>query len=835
MQRGAPRPAFERLSLRIGLLGAGGLLLQTSASVFATGLLIQSPLHQFAVIGAGLGGLAVCAGAGLRNPAPTLRWLIVAAFIAKVLLSAATWVGTSGATWIGQSLPHLVQTDSAIYTDLAGALILQGYNPYTWDFAGAMTLYRAGNIASTPTLAGADESPYPYPALPFLLSALLQWAGLPGTYSLIVAAYILSAVLLFIAAPRAAQPAVILLAAIGAALDPLVLSFIGVMDMVWVAMLVAAVLGWRSPALRAICFGLAVAFKQGPWLLLPFLLVRLWRAEEEGGSPRRRVQRFAAISATTFLLVNGPFLLADPGAWLRGVTEPLLDNLVFLSQGGFSGLTQYGFLNLPRSYYLIASLTILALLLFIYWRHYNALRDALWMMPALYLWFPYRSLPTYWLYWIFPALAVVLRPAQPPGWGTPKTRQSFRGPRWRPTAIAAGGTLAALGALGAALVSPAPVVINLRAPLLVGAGGRVIGLSAQVHNAGARALTPRFAVQHTRTSTNPVYWRIEQGPRSLKPGESAVYQLSARGEAGSFYPHEGGQLVVTDAGGDYALRGVATVAPERSILWPDRIPNPGFRFWDAARSGPLYWLIQIAPPGCGAARMAQAEGRAALLLALDPCRAEATPEGRRITLETHIPFAAGQFTVWGYLDPPGASTAPFTVGLEIDDGKRTTWFLFSGSPAGDETADRRIIRRPIPPRQWTPVKIDVPATYSNAGWPIPAPERVTYRGVTADFRLIALRLFIMSDSPLDMARAYFGPIEQTAPDTTPEGLMAETLADPVGYYARLGDSAIALGNYHRAIEAYEAALRFAPGKTDAADIAERLRRARRYLEQEYAR
>ncbi|MDE3090417.1 MAG: hypothetical protein KGJ80_13630, partial [Chloroflexota bacterium] len=538
--------------LRLGLAGAGALLIHLSFVVSLSAPLFRFPVDVLVLIASGLAGLGLLVVAGLGRPRVSLRWLILAACVGEIIIRSVVWAQTTPSS-------DLVTIDPGLYTDLAGQLLRHGENPYAFDLSGAFDIYRVSRAGGTPRLDGTFTSSYPYPALPFVLVVPLQAAGLPGIFLVSLLAQITALILLFLASPKSAQPLILL--PLVAGIDFTLPSLIGVVDVAWAALLVAMIIAWRKPVERAILFGLAIAFKQTPLLLLPFLLVYLWR-DEDGKRPVRRVGCFLLISAATFLFFNMPFILWDPHSWLLGVAEPIQDSLILLSQGGLSSLTQFGYLNLSKNFYLVVTIIILLLLLFIYWRHYHTLRDVFWVMPGIFMWFSYRSLESYWVYWALPVLAVLVTRGATP-------EKPARTPGWRLTlailAIVAAATLAS-----GVFLAPSPETVQVRVhfPVLMNESGQVAQIPVEVTNLSDRVLTPRFALQHRFGTLNPLPWDIDDGPASLAPGQSAIYRISTGDNSRAFLAHEAAQVVVTDARGDYSLRGLATIVPDHSYLFP---------------------------------------------------------------------------------------------------------------------------------------------------------------------------------------------------------------------------------------------------------------------------
>jgi hypothetical protein len=792
--RGIGSESTETLLLRIGLVGAGALLLRMSMHVAISAPLADVPAYVVAVIALGGLGLATLVAAGWRIPSTNLRWLILLAVVSEIVLTATIWRQT-------QRLNPFSSVDVALYNDMASELVQRGENPYTWDYNNVHQVYRISEAASTPQLDGSVTERHPYPSLSFLVVLPFDIVGLPGVWLVPILAQITLACLLFLAAPRTIQPLILL---------PLIVWFsfsgltaIGANDIVWATFLVGMIVAWRKPTVAALLYGLAVAYKQTPWLLFPFLAIRLWRGNEQDtplAGRLERVARFAAISGLTFLLVNLPFIAWNPFAWLKGVLSPMSDNLVYLSQGGLAGLTAFGYVNLPKSYYLVATLMVLSVLLYSYWRHYPTLRDAFIIMPAILMWFSYRTLVVYWIYWTLPALAIVIR--HPPPVSIPGGK-----PRWLDTALVSAVGVLLLVAAGLFMAGEAPVVVEPTPPYLT-VDGQVVHMAVRVENKGETTLTPRFGVQYDFTAYNPLPWHIESGPLALSPGESALYEIASNGQL-TFPASSSAQVVVNDAGGDYALRGVATIGPDRSFLWPDAIPNPEFLFWDSTATAPIFWGLHAEPPGAGAVSYAEKEGHHALELALDGDY----PGTKSIALDSLILMPRSPFGIWVYAGT--AADRGTQYGIEFLDGERRLTLRFGERYHVEHLSDGHlIIERSVPSGTWTYQQIDLVELYEQAGWDLPAFQPLVYRNVDADFRALTMSLFLSSDGTADGARAYFGPVVQEDFQVDPETLMGETLDDLVGYYVRLSERYLVQRNYGRALAALERARELAPGDPD---------------------
>jgi uncharacterized membrane protein len=173
-------------------------------------------------------------------------------------------------------------------------------------------------------------------------------------------------------------------------------------DWLWVLPVLATVwlLYRRSFFAAAVAYGIAAATKQQPWFLAPFLVV--WLAHRLPGNPAARARQIAAYGAlafTVFLVPNLPYILLDGQAWLAGTLAPLLEPMIPFGEG-LSLMTQLGVIDLPRSFYLAGTVWVGILVLVAYSLYFDRMPAAAWIFPAIVMWFSFRSLHTYFLYWI---------------------------------------------------------------------------------------------------------------------------------------------------------------------------------------------------------------------------------------------------------------------------------------------------------------------------------------------------------------------------------------------------------------------------------------------------
>ena len=317
-----------------------------------------------------------------------------AALAALVFMMAASWYVITQVEF-----PHSYQTDALAFVHYAAILSSKGMNPYTQDLQSALSMFSVNPQFITLTPTGDLVSTLNYPALQFLVMLPAVWVGLQDARWVILVFEVAAILVVYFWAPREIRLLVLLPIFAG---SDLAISFGAgaIADFLWVLPLVFMVVFLDRPWLAGIMYGLASAIKQTPWLLAPFLLIWLLRS---GGniSTQDRLKRagvFVAFALGAFLLPNIGFMWNDFGAWYAGVVTPAFGNLVVLGQG-LSLITLAGGVPLPPAFYLTATLAIAVTLLVNYLAYFEKLRYAIWAFPAIILWFSYRGLQNYFIFW----------------------------------------------------------------------------------------------------------------------------------------------------------------------------------------------------------------------------------------------------------------------------------------------------------------------------------------------------------------------------------------------------------------------------------------------------
>ncbi|MDE3090911.1 MAG: tetratricopeptide repeat protein [Chloroflexota bacterium] len=455
----------------------------------------------------------------------------------------------------------------------------RGENPYAWNFSDMLRVFRDAGLSFTPFLDGAAQNRVTYPALPILTVLGFNLIGIGQVRIISLVFQILLLVLIFVGTPQRFRTVLVLPLFLLKEFVPFSLG--GIQDVVWSALLVGMILAWKHRLLRAVLFGLACAYRQQPWFVAPFLLIDMWH---QPGSVRmrwRQIVCFLGISLGTFMAINLPFIVWDPIAWALGAFEPAYARFDVVS-AGLGALTQHGLAPFPREFYTVLQISSYLIMLIVYWRHARAIGQAFWIFPGIFFWVYYRGLPNYWIYWIPPLLVAMIRHRANDG---ELLSFSSRPSTWIATVALTTPLLLAnlIGGFALFQLNP-PVQVCCALPLEAFAYGRslVDRIQITVTNSSQDVLLPRFSAQRDGT-VQALPWAIESGPEHLAPGESASYIITANQlPAKTFAWSTGGQIVLTDAGGNYWLRAVLTIpsapSPTQSVdtrtLVSDAIAHP---------------------------------------------------------------------------------------------------------------------------------------------------------------------------------------------------------------------------------------------------------------------
>jgi uncharacterized membrane protein len=406
-QLGAPADRqdtrWEPLIMRIGFIGTGILMLnmafrswqvgQVGSRHVVVGLVFAEYAVAFALLVIGVASIS-----RMRRLVPLIAIATLFAFV--------VW------SFIQIRIAYTIYgTDNAALSQVAVEKLLDGQNPYSFNdrslVEDAAQRFGVPHTFITDTTDGQPlSSLMSWPAGSVLVLVPTIAAGIHDVRWVVVAFEIAAFALIWLRAPAVFRP----IALLPLTVDPdLFLQFTtgGVMDFIWVAPMIACAIALYSRRLTwaAVMFGLAAGIKQQPWLIAPFLAVYLWQTTDED----RRVPvlaEFAGAAGLAFLALNLPFMIWNLHDWIRGVFVPLSQPLVPYGSG-ISLLTQAGIADLPKRFYSAATFGVWAVLIITYILHFKTFKHGLWFAPAIIMWFGYRGLQNYFVYWAPVALIAI--------------------------------------------------------------------------------------------------------------------------------------------------------------------------------------------------------------------------------------------------------------------------------------------------------------------------------------------------------------------------------------------------------------------------------------------
>lgn len=522
------------------------------------------------VVGIGAWGLGTAA-AGLLPPYVAPRWRrpLAWASLIVVVVAFGLWSYLQIFTAPGYG------TDEIAFDQYAAQLFLHGVNPYLHSMGPAFGQFHVSPDGYTFQLNGTPVTALSYPALAFefyLPVLALGWSS-QAAIAVNVLAWMISGVVLFWKVPDKLRPLTLVLVSLSVYVS---YAVGGVTDALFIPLLLGAAVAWdrfgRRPGLigyaSPVLFGLAMAVKQTPWIILPFLLagIALERVSPEGWRRALAVSaRYLAITTVAFVIPNIPFLVTSPGAWLHGILTPLMSSTVPAGQGIIALSLVLGWGGGSLTAYSVASLMILLSLLAAYALTYPRLKSWTFLLPSLALFFATRSFGSY----LVTLLPIALLAAVTTGPGPARAWQHWRGARW----TLAGLAVACFGLVAATLLIPGPLQMQINSVHTTGQLATVDQVTVSVTNRLGHSVQPAFTVDDGGAVS--AFWLRRSGPASLAAHASATYTLVAP----NFFampPVSGGFQVVafTQTPGSVSTTGAYLASTWHVALVPDAVDHP---------------------------------------------------------------------------------------------------------------------------------------------------------------------------------------------------------------------------------------------------------------------
>jgi len=378
---------YDDLGARLFVVLGAGLLFNLGFTFY----LSMAPLNALNAAGIvilyGAGGLllyAVLTNLDIETHGDRLGWLMLGAIV----------LGTICAM-VDRDFIAVLGTDAMAFSKLSAMMVMNGTNPYAASMEPALNLSGYPHSGFTPRIDGSMATSLSYPAgsvVPFLPAQIL---GIQLRYVSVAAAAAIGCLLVWDLPSRYAIVGPI---ALLAPTNFLAVSAGGIFDPLWVLPMLLSLRAvhherwlWAGALL-----GAAASVKQQPWIAGPFLAVFFYRS---ASTWRGGIRRFATASAGAvgvFIAVNLPFILWGPTAWLRSVFTPVAGGAPMVQTGnGLTIITMTGLVPLPTSWYTMAVGFVVLWSLAAYVLYFQQLQYVAWLMPAIVLFFHYRSLSSY--------------------------------------------------------------------------------------------------------------------------------------------------------------------------------------------------------------------------------------------------------------------------------------------------------------------------------------------------------------------------------------------------------------------------------------------------------
>jgi heme/copper-type cytochrome/quinol oxidase subunit 4 len=290
---------------------------------------------------------------------------------------------------------------------------------------------------------------------------------------------------------------------------------------------------WRS-YIGPVAFGLAMAVKQTPWPILPFLLLALALDERtrtnltEGA---RRAGRYLLAVVIAFLIPNIPYILAAPSAWLRGTFTPIFKTLVPAGQGaiGFSLFLHIGGGSLQA--FTLLFVLVFVLLLVAYVGMYPLLRATTFAIPAIAYFFAVRSYASYLVALVPPGIVAAITADAFPMVANGKL---FVSRNWR-LAVSGVAAACALAALYAGTAG-SPLSVQISQVDVSGAANIGQEITLRVTNNSSSTQRPYFTIETSSGVSS--FWHIS-GSKLIKPGVTRYFVISSSDQASQFSLNNG--------------------------------------------------------------------------------------------------------------------------------------------------------------------------------------------------------------------------------------------------------------------------------------------------------
>ena len=263
------------------------------------------------------------------------------------------------------------------------------------DYPSSVDIRSAFDTALKANNAPEFESRVSYPALSFLSLVPFILLKISNVLPFYLLCYVVLIWLAWKVCREELKPWVLLLALANVPMLSETMS--GSLDIFSMLLLVLAWLLREKRWSSALFLGLAIASKQLAWFFVPFYVILIWRQQSIREASLRVV-----LAGGLALIINLPFILWNPLAWLTGVLAPMADPMFPLGVGLINLSTYHLLPYLPGWCYLLLEASAMGGMLAYYWRVCRSCPEAAMLLAVLPLFLAWRSLPSYFSCTAFP-------------------------------------------------------------------------------------------------------------------------------------------------------------------------------------------------------------------------------------------------------------------------------------------------------------------------------------------------------------------------------------------------------------------------------------------------
>ncbi len=283
-------------------------------------------------------------------------------------------------------------TDEEMIDYYSAHVFLSGMNPYVpSNTASVYSYFNASQLLGTPLTTGGVVTRLGYPSLAFLLQVPSNIFHFNPNYvnTLFYFAFI---VMTYMTLRGRGEREIFPFLAFPLLINANFLYFPegGVPDIIWIFFTFLSLRAQRT-SWKGIFYGIALAVKQIPLLLLPFYLYYLKR---EGYS----LAKFATFTVLAFMIFNLYFIIQSPLDYFSALISPEVSNLLIVSDA-FSSLTVGDVFFLPKLFFDVAMSIIFLGEFYLFVKEYDFFRESWVAFPYFLFLFNYRSLWNYLIYW----------------------------------------------------------------------------------------------------------------------------------------------------------------------------------------------------------------------------------------------------------------------------------------------------------------------------------------------------------------------------------------------------------------------------------------------------